>query len=194
MWGYARVSTSEQDARMQKAALIAAGVDPLDIFEEKASGAGMKKRREFQAMMKELESGDTVVVWKLDRLSRNVFDLYDTVREIEARGASLKVITASELDTSTPEGRLMFGMLAHFGEFERALAYERTMAGLKAARERGSWGGRKSQYTDEQVLALQNLPTKVAARKLGMKSEAGFKKRLAKAMENLAKGKSDEQK
>lgn len=179
---------------MQKAALIADGVDPLDIFEEKASGASLKNRREFQALMKEVDSGDTVVVWRLDRLSRNVFDLYDTVQEIEKRGAHLKILTAPDLDTSTPQGKFMFGMLAHFGEFERAIAYERTMAGLKAARERGSWGGRRSEYTDEQVLALRNLPTKVAARQLGMKSEGGFKKRLAKALENLAKGKSDEQK
>lgn len=186
--GYARVSTSDQDARMQRDALIAAGVDPRDVFEEKVSGASLKGRKEFQAMMKDVRKGDIVYVWKLDRLSRNVFDLYDTVKAIESRGARLVVLTMPGMDTATPQGKLLFGLLAHVAEFERAIAYERTMAGLAAARKRGRWGGRRSKFTDEQVLALQHLPTKIATRQLGMKSEAGYVKRLAKALENAAKG------
>lgn len=177
---------------MQRDALLAVGVDPRDIFEESVSGASLAKRKEFHVMMKDVRAGDIVYVWKLDRLARNAVDLYDTARKIEQRGASLVVLTMPGMDTSTPVGKAMFGMLAVFAEFERAIAYERTMAGLKAARDRGKWGGRRSQFTDEQVLALKHLPIKEAARQLGMKSEAGYKKRLAKALENAAKGSGDD--
>lgn len=180
--GYARVSTSDQDLRMQRDALIGAGVDPRDIFEEKASGATFKKRRQFQMMMKDVEEGDVVYVWKLDRLARNALDLYDTARAIDEKGARLVVITMPGMDTGTPVGKAMFGMLAVFAEFERAVAYERTMAGLAAARARGKFGGRRSEWTDEQVLALRTLAPREGAKQLGMKTEAGFKKRLAQAL------------
>lgn len=188
--GYARVSTSDQDLRMQRDALIAAGVDPRDIFEETASGASLSKRREFHAMMKDCRRGDVVYVWKLDRLARNAGDLYQTAKAIEERGASLVVLTMPGMDTGTPVGKAMFGMLAVFAEFERAIAHERTMAGLRAARERGRMGGRRSKFTDEQVLALQHMKPMAAARHLGMKTQAGYVRRLAKAMENVAKGTS----
>jgi len=190
--GYARVSTSDQDLRMQRDALIAAGVDPRDIFEEKASGATLAKRREFQSMMKDVRHGDIVYVWKLDRLARNARDLYDTVQTIHDRGAKLVILTMPELDLSTPTGKAMFGMFTTFAEFERAVALERTLAGLKAARVRGSWGGRRSQFTDEEVLKLQHLTAPSGARALGMKSAAGFKKRLAQALANAAKGSGDD--
>lgn len=184
--GYARVSTSDQDMRMQEDALLAAGVDPRDIFKEKASGANLAKRREFQAMMKDCRAGDIIYVWKLDRLARNAIDLYQTAKAIEERGARLVVLTMPGMDTGTPVGRAMFGMLAVFAEFERAISNERTMAGLKAARERGRVGGRVSKYTDKQVLALQHLLPHEAAKRLGMKTPTGFKKRLAKALANAA--------
>lgn len=189
--GYARVSTSDQDMRMQRDALIAAGVDPRDVFEETASGASLAKRRVFHAMMKDCQAGDIVYVWKLDRLARNALDLYQTAQAIEARGARLVVLTMPGMDTGTPIGRAMFGMLAVFAEFERAIAHERTMAGLQAARARGKMGGRRSEFTDDQVLALQHLSAASAARQLGMKSQAGFKKRLAKALANAAKERTD---
>jgi DNA invertase Pin-like site-specific DNA recombinase len=177
--------------RMQRDALIAAGVDPRDVFQETASGASMAKRREFQAMMKDVRAGDIVYVWKLDRLARNAMDLHITATAIERKGARLVVLTMPGMDTGTPVGRAMFGMLAVFAEFERAISNERTIAGLKAARERGRIGGRVSKYTDEQVLALHNLMPAEGAKALGMKSSAGFKKRLAKALENAAKGTPD---
>lgn len=180
--GYARVSTSDQDLRMQRDALIAAGVDPRDIFEEKASGASFKKRPEFQAMMKDVRAGDIVYVWKLDRLARNAVDLYQTAAAIQAKGANLVVLTMPGMDTQTPVGKAMFGMLAVFAEFERAVAHERTMAGLKAARERGRWGGRTPLVSDEKVLATQHMKPATAANKLGYKSVAGYTKRLAKAL------------
>ncbi len=176
---------------MQRDALIGVGVDPRDIFEETASGATLAKRREFHAMMKDCRRGDIVYVWKLDRLARNAVDLYLTAKAIEDKGARLVVLTMPGMDTGTPVGKAMFGMLAVFAEFERAIAYERTMAGLAAARARGSWGGRRSQFTDEQVLALHNLPPKVAAKRLGMKSQAGYTRRLAKALANAAEEKSN---
>lgn len=188
--GYARVSTSEQDLRMQRDALVAAGVDPRDVFEEQASGAKMENRKVFQRMIKDIEHGDIVYVWKLDRLARNAVDLYQTAKAIEDKGATLVVLTMPGMDTSTPVGKAMFGMLAIFAEFERAIAYERTMAGLKAARARGKFGGRTSKYTDEQVLALQHLPPLTAARQLGLTSGAGYRKRLAKALANKAKEKT----
>jgi DNA invertase Pin-like site-specific DNA recombinase len=190
--GYARVSTSDQDMRMQRDAMIAAGVDPRDIFEETASGASLKKRKEFHYMMKDVRKGDIVYVWKLDRLARNAVDLYQTAKAIEDRGATLVVLTMPGMDTGSPVGKAMFGMLAVFAEFERAIAHERTMAGLKAARERGRVGGKISKYSDEQVLALRHLLPHEGAKKLGMKSAAGFKKRLAKALENAAKGSGDD--
>jgi len=188
--GYARVSTSDQDLRMQRDALIAVGVDPRDIWEETASGASLAKRKQFHFMMKDVRAGDIVYVWKLDRLARNVMDLFETWKAIEERGAQLVVITQPGLDTRTPMGRAMFGMLAVFADFERALAYERTMEGLKAARARGRWGGRESKFKDADVLALQHLPKPVAARQIGM-TPAGYAKRLARALENQAKGTPD---
>lgn len=190
--GYCRVSTSEQDLRMQRDAMIAEGVDPLDIFEEKISGATLAKRAEFQAMMKDMRHGDIVYVWKLDRLARNAMDLYQTVEAIHRKGAKLVVLTMRDLDLDTPAGKAMFGMFAAFAEFERGMALERTLSGLKAARARGHWGGRRSKFTDEEVLAIQHLPTIQAAASLGI-TRAGFQKRLAKALANAAKGKSNGQ-
>ena len=151
--GYARVSTGDQDLRLQRQALIDAGVDPRDIFEEKASGASLAGRREFQAMMKDCREGDVVYVWKLDRLARSAVDLYQTARAIEDRGAALVVLTMPGMDTRTPVGKALFGMLAVFAEFERALAHERTMAGLAAARAEGRRGGRKPEFTLEELEA-----------------------------------------
>jgi DNA invertase Pin-like site-specific DNA recombinase len=171
--------------RMQRDALVAAGVDPLDIFEEKISGASLAKRREFQALMKELESGDTVLVWKLDRLARNAIDLYQTAKTIEERGASLVVLTMPGMDTASPVGRAMFGMLAVFAEFERAIAHERTMAGLQAAKARGKGPGRVSKFSDTEVLETQHLSAREAAAKLGLTVQ-GYTKRLAAALRRKA--------
>ncbi len=183
--GYARVSTGEQDLRMQRDALIAAGVDPRDIWEEKVSGATLKKRKEFQNMMKDVRPGDTIYVWKLDRLARNAMDLYETAKQIEAKGARLSVLTMPGMDTGTPVGKAMFGMLAVFAEFERAIALERTMAGLAAARAAGRFGGNRSKWSDEQVLELQALKPSEAAKRLKM-TQAGYSKRLAVALKRQA--------
>ena len=188
--GYARVSTSDQDLRMQRDALIAAGVDPRDIFEEKKSGADAKNRPEFQAMLKDIRRGDTIYVWKLDRLARSVLDLYETAKFIEEKGARLVVLTMPGMDTSTSTGKLIFGVLAAVADFERALTVERTQGGLQAARKAGRFGGRKSDHTDAAVLALQGVSKAEGARRLKM-SQAGFTKRLQAALRRQAEGKTD---
>lgn len=185
--GYARVSTSEQDLRMQRDALIAAGVDPRDIWEEKISGASLTKRAQFQGMMKDIRPGDVIYVWKLDRLARNALDLYHTAKAIEEKGATLVVLTMPGMDTSSPVGKAMFGMLAVFAEFERAIALERTMAGLKAAAAAGRKGGKASRFRDDEILALQGLSLTEARAKTGL-SKAGFTKRLAAALRRAAEG------
>lgn len=193
--GYARVSTSDQDMRMQRDALIQAGVDPRDIFEETASGAKLENRREFQAMLKDVRAGDIVYVWKLDRLARNASDLYETAKTIEDRGASLVVLTMPGMDTGTPVGRAIFGMLAVFAEFERAIANERTRAGLAAARARGRIGGRQPEFTLEQLeaaMAAHGSQRAAAASLITKRGKpmtlSGFVKALererARAMEN----------
>jgi DNA invertase Pin-like site-specific DNA recombinase len=189
--GYARVSTGPQDLQLQLDALDRAGVDPRDVWQEKASGASLAKRKVFQAMMKDVRQGDVVVVWKLDRLARNTLDLYNTVEQIMKKGATLEVITTPGMDTNTPVGKAMFGMLGVFAEFERALAYERTMAGLAAAKAAGRIGGSKSKFTDEQVLETRHMMKADGARKLGM-SQAGYTKRLEAALKReVEKGKND---
>jgi DNA invertase Pin-like site-specific DNA recombinase len=189
--GYARVSTSEQDLRMQRDALIAAGVDPRDIWEEKKSGATLEKRVMFQGMMKDIRPGDIVYVWKLDRLARNALDLYHTAKAIEEKGASLVVLTMPGMDTSSPVGKAMFGMLAVFAEFERAIALERTMAGLKAAKAAGRKGGRASRFQDDEILALQGVGLAEACARTGL-SKAGFTKRLAAALSRAAQAKEND--
>lgn len=184
--GYARVSTGPQDLQLQLDALDRAGVHPHDVWQEKASGASLANRGVFQAMMKDVCEGDVVVVWKLDRLARNTLDLYNTVEMIRGKGATLEVITTPGMDTSTPVGRAMFGMLGVFAEFERSLAYERTMAGLAVARAAGRIGGSKSKFKDADILALKDKPPSKAAKEIGM-SQAGYSKRLKQALERQVK-------
>jgi len=176
---------------MQRDALIAAGVDQKDIWEEKASGATLKKRRVFEAMMKDVRQGDTVYVWKLDRLGRSLQDLLNVATAIKDKGANLYILTLPGLDTETTVGKIMFQLLAAFAEFERAIALERTMAGLAAARAAGRFGGNTSRFTDEQVLELQGMSKADAARKLGM-SQAGYTKRLQKALKTQAERNTNE--
>ena len=142
--GYARVSTVDQNPQMQIDALVKAGVDPSDIYWEKASGAS-RKRREFDAMMKDARDGDVVVVWKLDRLGRSLKQIIETIEKLDKRGAKIRCLT-QPIDTTTPWGRLILHVLAAVAEVERELGRERTIAGLKSARERGRVSGRKPKH------------------------------------------------
>lgn len=149
MIGYARVSTSDQDNRRQKDALEAFGVDPRDIWEDKASGRSMN-RRGWQGCWRDIRAGDLLVVHSIDRLGRDLIELVKTVRDLHEKGANLKVLTM-DIDTRTATGRLLFNIIAAMAEWERDLIVERTRHGLAVARAMGRTGGRKQQITDEQV-------------------------------------------
>ena len=136
--GYARVSTLDQKPALQTDALTVAGCER--IFTEKASGA-QRDRPELKAALEYLRQGDTLVVWKLDRLARSMRQLIETVEDMQVRGIELRSLTES-IDTATPGGRLVFHIFGALAEFECAVVRERTNAGLQAARDRGKKGGR----------------------------------------------------
>jgi DNA invertase Pin-like site-specific DNA recombinase len=141
--GYVRVSKSDgtQTLVPQRDALLAAGVDAARIYEDLASGRH-DERPGLAACLKAIQPGNTLVVWKLDRLGRDLRHLVNTVEDLRARGVGLKVLAGAQIDTTTANGRLAFGIFAAFAEFERELIVERTTAGLAAARARGRMGGR----------------------------------------------------
>ena len=143
--GYARVSKADgsQLLDLQRDALLDAGVDEERLYEDRASGR-LDHRPGLEACLKALQPGNTFVVWKLDRLGRDLKHLVTTVDELRARGVGLRVLAGAgaEIDTSTANGRLIFGIFAALAEFERELIVERTRAGLAAARARGRLGGR----------------------------------------------------
>ena len=176
--GYARVSKSgdAQNLDLQYDALTKAGVDKQFIYEDRASGK-KDSRPGLDACLKALRQNDTLVVWKLDRLGRDLHHLVSVVQELTDRGIGLRVLAGqgAQIDTATPAGRLVFGIFAALAEFERELIRERTIAGLEAARARGRRGGRKFALTKAQVrlaqAAMQSRDTSVAelARELHVK-------------------------
>ena len=143
--GYMRVSKADgsQATDLQRDALIAAGVDPVHLYEDQASGM-REDRPGLTSCLKALRTGDTLVVWKLDRLGRDLRHLINTVHDLTGRGIGLKVLTGhgAAIDTTTAAGKLVFGIFAALAEFERELIAERTIAGLASARARGRKGGR----------------------------------------------------
>jgi DNA invertase Pin-like site-specific DNA recombinase len=136
--GYARVSTQDQNPALQLDALKAAGCEKL--FVEKASGA-QRDRPELLAALEYLREGDSLVVWKLDRLARSLKQLIETVELLESRSIGLRSLTEA-IDTTTAGGKLVFHVFGALAEFERSIIRERTKAGLEAARARGKKGGR----------------------------------------------------
>ena len=147
--GYARVSKNEQDTELQLRALKKSGV--RKIWEEKRSA--VKHRAQLLAMLDSLREGDTVVVYKLDRLARSVRDLLNIVDRIETVGATFRSITEA-FDTATPAGKLAFQMLGVVAEFERNIIRERSIAGVEVARSNGVRMGRLPALTDRQALQL----------------------------------------
>lgn len=142
--GYMRVSKSDgsQSTDLQRDALITSGVDTEQIYEDQASGK-IDARPGLESALKAARNGDTLVVWKLDRLGRDLRHLVNTVHDLANRGIGFKVLTGhgASIDTTTPAGKLVFGIFAALAEFERELISERTKAGLTAARARGRAGG-----------------------------------------------------
>ncbi len=167
--GYARVSTQDQNLELQLEALTKAGC--LKVFEDKVSGTradrpGLGKAQEI------LRDGDTLVVWKLDRLGRSVKQLVDLVGELHKQGVQFKSLTDS-IDTGTPSGRSFFHVMASLAEMERELIVERTRAGLEVARKLGRKGGRKLKITESKIesakkLLASGVPPKDVAENLGV--------------------------
>lgn len=153
--GYARVSTVDQDLAPQLDALGARGCDP--IYSEQAGG-GNDDRAELAQAMKALRPGDTLVVWRLDRLGRSLPHLVATVNELAGRGIGFESLTEA-IDTTTPAGKLVFHIFAALADFERHLISERTRAGLAAGRARGRKGGRPPALTTRQVREAKLLLT-----------------------------------
>ncbi len=151
--GYARVSTLDQDRALQHDAPTAAGCDR--IFVDKASGK-MTSRPALGDLLEQLRPGDTVVVWRLDRLGRSLRHLLETVADLEQRDVAFVSLTEN-IDTSTPGGRLVFHLFGALAEFERDLIRERTAAGLAAARARGRVGGRPTVWTTDKVKAARAM-------------------------------------
>lgn len=149
----ARVSSQDQTPDLQLDALRAAGCKR--IFVETASGA-QRDRPELGAALDYLRAGDTLVIWKLDRLARSVKQLIETVEGLEARGIGLRSLTET-IDTTTAGGKLVFHIFGALAEFERAIIGERTRAGLEAAKARGRRGGRPPKLTSQDLAAAKAM-------------------------------------
>lgn len=178
MWiGYARVSKADgsQTSDLQRDALIAAGVEADRIYEDRASGK-REDRPGLDACLRALRDGDTLVVWKLDRLGRDLAHLVATVRDLEARGVGFRVLAGqgAEIDTGTAGGRLIFGIFAALAEFERDLIQERVNAGLAAARARGRRGGAPYKMTPAKLRLAQAAMGKTGTSVRELCSELGI--------------------
>ena len=175
--GYMRVSKQDgsQCFDLQRDALIKAGVSPERIYEDLASGR-KDARPGLNACLKAIQPGNTLVVWKLDRLGRDLKHLVNTVDDLREKNIGFKVLSGAgaQIDTTTPNGRLCFGIFAALAEFERELIAERTRAGLSAARARGRKGGRPRKMTRttlQMAMTAMADPKSIAAdvaKKLGI--------------------------
>lgn len=172
--GYMRVSSysDRQTTDLQRDALLAAGVDPRHLFEDKASGAkddrsGLIKALNF------VQAGDILIVWKLDRLGRSLPHLLDIINQLRNKNVQFRSLTEG-MDTTTPSGELLFHLFGALAQYERSLTKERVIAGLEAANRRGKRGGRPLAITGEKldaiVAALEGGMTKAAiCRNFGVK-------------------------
>jgi len=167
-YGYARVSTTDQDLSVQREALKAAGCEI--IREEKVSGTSRQGRDELETLLQFLRPGDTLVVTRLDRLARSMDDLSQIVKELQERGAALKA-TEQPVDTSTAAGKAFFQMLGVFAEFETNLRRERQMEGIAKAKAKGVYKGRKPSIDVDEVKRLRHedgLGATEIAKRLGI--------------------------
>jgi len=168
--GYARVSTDDQNLHLQRDALEKAGCQV--IYEDKASGKNTE-RPELEACLKALRSGDTLVVWRLDRLGRSLGDLVKLVTTLEEQQIGFESLQ-EKIETTSASGKLVFHVFAALAEFERNLISERTRAGLKAARARGRLGGRKPKLKQKDIREIKallkdpNIPVSDIAKRFGV--------------------------
>ena len=151
--GYARVSTDDQNLDLQRDALTRSGC--VTIYEETASGKSAT-RIELAHCRKSLRSGDTLVVWRLDRLGRSLSDLVKIIGDLEREGVTFESLS-EKIDTGSASGKLQFHVFAALAEFESNLIRERTLAGLTAARARGRVGGRKPKLNEKQIREIKTL-------------------------------------
>ena len=151
--GYARVSTLEQNAALQHDALAAAGC--WKVFTDHVSGA-TQARPQLDRALEQCRDGDTLVVWRLDRLGRSLRHLIEVVSDLSERGVGFRSMTEA-IDTTTSGGRLIFHVFGALAQFERELVRERTLAGLKAARARGRMGGRPALMTTDKTTTAQRM-------------------------------------
>lgn len=167
MYGYARVSTTDQDLELQEEALKAAGCEI--VRSEKVSGTGRQGRRELETLLEFVREGDALVVTRIDRLARSIGDLQDIARLLRDKGADLKA-TEQPIDTSTAAGKAFLDMLGVFAEFETNLRRERQMEGIAKAKLRGVYRGRKPSIDRAEVLRLKNdgLGASAIAKELGI--------------------------
>lgn len=167
-YGYARVSTTDQDLSLQEAALRAAGCQVIRA--EKKTGTRREGRAELDILLQFLRAGDTLVITRIDRLARSLKDLQDIVHELKAKGVTLKA-TEQPVDTSTAAGKAFFDMLGVFAEFETNLRRERQIEGIAAAKARGVYKGRKPKIDPEEVRRLhaeEKLSPSAIAKRLGI--------------------------
>src|ERR1035437_9191540 len=153
-YGYARVSTDDQTPALQLAALNKAGCS--SFFKDDGLSGATTKRPALLRCLKKLEHGDTLIVWKLDRLGRSLRDLITMLDDLKDRGVKFHSLTEA-IDTTTPTGRAMWQMIGILAELERSLISERTRAGVKAAQRRGVKFGRKPKMTPQQVAHARKL-------------------------------------
>jgi len=177
--GYARVSTKDQNLSMQLDALKEAGCE--QIFKEKISGASIE-RKELDNLVGQLRKGDIIVVWKLDRLARSLKDLLRLVNEFQEKGVGF-ISLNDPIDTTTPQGRLVFTLFGALAEFEREIIKERTKAGLESARARGRKGGRPPGLSKEASykasaaveMYIKRMPVNEIAKSLGISKTTLYK-------------------
>ena len=154
IYGYARVSTTDQDLTIQQEALKSAGCEIIRA--EKVSGTSIQGRDELNTLLEFLRDGDELVVTRVDRLARSVLDLQTIVRDIKIKGVHLRA-TEQPIDTSTPAGKCFLDMLGVFAEFETNLRRERQMEGIAKAKERGVYKGRKPSVDKSQIIELHKM-------------------------------------
>lgn len=169
MIGYARVSTEDQVLNLQVDALKRAGVRDDDVFLDKSS-ANRKKRPVLDKAIMRLHPGDTFLVWRLDRLARNMRELLTRLEQIEAEGATFKSLT-EQFDTAGPAGKLIMHVLGALAEFESQLTSRRTAAGMQALRDRGYTLGAQARITDKQWAQIERAlrDTKATVKELAVK-------------------------